>query len=181
MTQTCYSETNPDFANIESPNPANQCVGEQLTSGNSLIGTTIDKVSMWCYYTGSPGSAKCTFGVYGSNRALKSESAEFNITDLGSSTDPPALQKDLSSSVELALEDIIAVRTVSAPSGFAIKVRQCDGCSGGQFANGRRAIFVKDGTSTSTSSSDVNFCVTEVVTPTSSEVLLPPEPAMVRL
>ena len=180
MTQTCYTETNPDFANIESPNPANQCVGEQLTSGNSLIGTTISKVSMWCYYTGSPGSAKCTFGVYGSNRALKAESAEFNITDLGSSTNPSALQKDLSSSVELALEDIIAVRTVSAPSGFGIKIRQCDGCSGGQYANGRRAIFVKDGSSTATSSSDVNFCVTEGTTP-SGGVLLPPPVAMVNL
>ena len=176
MTQTCYQETNPDFANIESPNPANQCVGEQLTSGNSLIGTTISKVSMWCYYTGSPGSAKCTFGVYGSNRALKAESAQFDITDLGSDTDPPALQKDLSSNVELALEDIIAVRTVSAPSGFGIKIRQCDGCSGGQFANGRRAIFVKDGSTTATSSSDVNFCVTAAAPGSSGGARLPPPP-----
>ncbi len=170
---TCYEDTNPDFANIESPNPVYHVVAERLTSGNSLIGTQINTVSMWCYYTGSPAGTKFRFGVWDSSTNARATSDAINVSELGNDTDPPKYSLSIGSNITLAEDDMIGIMTLSAPSGYGIKVRQCDGC-GSPYANGQRAIFTQGSGSITTSTADVNFCVTEGASPTSSLLNPPP-------
>ena len=178
MTETCFPNTTPDFANLESPNPAYHVVAEKLTSGNSLIGTDINTVSMWCYYTGSPAGTKFRFGVWDSSTNARATSDAVNVSELGNDTDPPKYSLSIGSTITLAEGDSIGIMTLSAPSGYGIKIRQCDGCSAGGYPNGNRVIFTQDSGSQASSTADVNFCVSEGATPTTT-LLNPPQVAYI--
>ena len=173
---TCYEATNPDFANLENPNPANHCVAEKITAGNSLIGTTIGSISMFLYYTGSPAGTQFRLGVWDSSTVMRAQSNAIDVSELGTDTSGLKYTADLTSTVTLAENDMIGIMTLSAPSGYGIKIRQCDAC-GTPYANGQRAIFTQGSGSITPSSADINFCVDDV--PDSGAQLLPPPVAWI--
>jgi len=156
-----YSESNTDvndIAHFENGTSANGVIGEKITSGNRFIGRTVNSISFWLYKlnSGSSGSETFTFGIWNSSGVLQKEFGSVTRGELpqGSSyTDAQKFTKTDSTGHVLQQNDIVGIRTNSAPSGWTVEVQQRDS---DVYSYGQRAIFVQGSTPT-TSSKDIGF------------------------
>jgi hypothetical protein len=156
---TTTSNTNVnDIAHFENGTSANGVIGEQITSGNALIGKEITSLSFWLYKlnSGSSGSETFTFGIWNSSGVLQKEYGSVTRGQISQGSaygDATKHTKTDSDGHILQENDIIGIRTNSAPSGWTVEVTQRDS---DVYSNGQRAIFVQ-GSTPATSAKDIGF------------------------
>ncbi|MHA1740282.1 MAG: hypothetical protein ACTSWD_16955 [Candidatus Heimdallarchaeota archaeon] len=165
---TTTSNTNVnDIAHFEGTVGANYIIGEQITSGNALIGKTITSLSFWLYKlnSGSSGTETFTFGVWNSSGTNVHEFGTVTRGELpqGSAFGNAVKFTKSTGSYVLQENDIFGLRTDSNPnSAWTVEITQRDS---NVYSDGQRAIFVQDATPV-TSAKDVGFeVVSHTVTP----------------
>jgi len=152
-----------DVAHFEGGVSVNAVIGEQITSGNTLIGKTIGSLSFSLYKlnSGSSGTETFTFGVWNSSGANVHEFGTVTRGELpqGSAYGNAVKFTKSTGSYVLQTDDILGIRTNSAPSGWTVEITQRDS---DVYSNGQRAIFVQ-GSTPVTSSKDIGFEVVELI------------------
>ena len=152
-----------DVAHFEGGVSVNAVIGEQITSGNTLIGKTIGSLSFSLYKlnSGSSGTETFTFGVWNSSGVNVHEFGTVTRGELpqGSAYGNAVKFTKSTGSYVLQTDDILGIRTNSAPSGWTVEITQRDS---DVYSNGQRAIFVQ-GSTPVTSSKDIGFEVVELI------------------
>jgi hypothetical protein len=157
-TTTTNSNVN-DVAHFELQVGANYVIGEQITSGNALIGKEITSLSFWLYKlnSGTSGTETFTFGIWDSSGALQKEYGSITRGEIpqGSTyTDAQKFTKTDSDGYVLQENDIIGVRTDTNPNGaWTVEIQQRDS---DVYSNGQRALFIQ-GSTPVTSAKDIGF------------------------
>jgi hypothetical protein len=159
---TSGSESNTnvnDVAHFEQQVGANYVIGQQITSGNVLIGKQIDSLSFWLYKlnSGSSGTETFTFGIWDSSGNLQHNFGTVTRGEIPQGSYPTTgAQKftESTGSYTLQTDDIIGVRTDTNPNNaWTVEITQRDS---DVYSNGQRAVFTQ-GSTPATSTKDIGF------------------------
>ena len=162
VTNNLGTESNTnvnDVAHFEGTIGANRVMGQQITSGNVLIGTQIDSLSFWLYKlnSGSSGTETFTFGIWDSSGNLQHSFGTVTRGEIPQGSYPTTgAQKftESTGSYTLQVDDIVGIRTDTNPnSAWTVELTQRDS---DVYSNGQRAIFTQGSTPT-TSTKDIGF------------------------
>jgi hypothetical protein len=149
-----------DVAHFEGTGLTNFVIGEQITSGNALIGKEITSLSFWLYKlnSGTSGTETFTFAIWNSSGALQKEYGSVTRGEIPQGSYPTTgaqkFTKTDSDGYLLQENDIIGVRTNSDPNNaWTVEITQRDS---DVYSNGQRALFTQGSTPT-TSAKDIGF------------------------